>query len=82
MLCCCTLVIAQQSWLRLSEEEVPLVLLVKLCLVKVSADAVSLSSRTPVEWTLPWPPCSCSGRGVVCCGIGFWSKICTAIIFL
>lgn len=52
MLCCCTLVIAQHSWLRLSEEEVPFVLLLKLCLVMVSADTVSLSSRTPVEWTL------------------------------
>lgn len=52
MLCCCTQVIAQHSWLRLSEEEVPLVLLLKLCLVEVSVDAVSLSSRTPVEWTL------------------------------
>lgn len=52
MLCCCTLVIAQHSCLRLSEEEVPLVLLLKLCLVKVSADAVLPSSRTPVEWTL------------------------------
>lgn len=51
VLCCCTLVIAQHSWLRLSEEEVPLVPLLKLRLVKVSADAVSLSSRTPVEWT-------------------------------
>lgn len=51
MLCCCTLVIAQHSWLRLAEEEVPLLLL-KLRLVKVSADALSLSSRTPVEWTL------------------------------
>lgn len=50
MLCCCTLVIAQCSWL--SEEELPLVLLLKLGLVKVSADAVSLSSRTPVEWAL------------------------------
>lgn len=52
MLCCCTLVTAQCSWLRLSEEEVPLVLPLKLRLVKVSADAVSLSSRTPVEWAL------------------------------
>lgn len=52
MLCCCTLVVAQHSWLRLSEEEVPLVPPLKLGLVKVSADAVSLSSRTPVEWTL------------------------------
>lgn len=50
MLCCCTLVVAQRSWL--SEEEVPLVLPLKLCLVKVSADAVSLSSRTPVEQAL------------------------------
>lgn len=38
--------------MRLSEEEVPLVLPLKLRLVKVSADAVSLSSRTPVEWAL------------------------------
>lgn len=52
VLCCCTLVAAQRSWLRLSEEEVPLVLLLKLCLVKVSADAVSLFSRTPVEQAL------------------------------
>lgn len=51
MLCWCMLVIAQHSWLRLSEEEVPLILLLKLCLVKVSADAV-LISRTSVEWTL------------------------------